>query len=73
MDIETQIIIRSNPDLYRFLREESYWYKYLNRDPNMIKEVEKRMKNKYKLTTSDRLDKINQSINLVNSFIKMME
>ena len=50
MDIKTQMIIRSNPNIYRFLREESYWYKYLNRDPNYIKELEKIVKNKYKLT-----------------------
>ena len=61
MDIKTQIIVRSNPNIYRFLREESYWYKYLNRDPNSIKDLEKAMKTKYKLTTEDKLEKINES------------
>ena len=54
MDIKTQLIVRSNPNIYRFLREESYWYKYLNRNPESIKDLEKRMKNKYKLTTEDK-------------------
>lgn len=73
MDVKTQIIIRSNPDLYRFLREESYWYKYLNRNPNMVKEVEKRMREKYKINMEGRLDKINRSINLINGLMEIMK
>ena len=73
MDVRTQIIIRSNPNLYRFLREESYWYKYLNRDPNAIKEMEKAMKNKYKLTIQDRLEKLNRSMSMIHSFMNMMK
>ena len=73
MDINTQMIIRSNPNLYRFLREESYWYKYLNRDPIYLKEIEKRMKNKYKLTVNDKLDRLNQSMSLLNGFMDIMK
>lgn len=73
MDIKTQIIVRSNPNIYRFLREESYWYKYLNRDPNSIKDLEKAMKVKYKLTTEDKLEKLNQSMNLIHSFMDVLK
>ncbi|MDO5003081.1 MAG: YlbE-like family protein [bacterium] len=73
MDIKTQIIVRSNPNIYRFLREESYWYKYLNRDPNSIKDLEKAMKTKYKLTTEDKLEKINQSMSLIHSFMDVLK
>lgn len=73
MDIKTQIIVRSNPNIYRFLREESYWYKYLNRDPNSIKNLEKAMKAKYKLTAEDRLEKLNQSMNLIHSFMDVLK
>ncbi len=73
MDIRTQIIIRSNPNIYRFLREESYWYKYLNRNPNSIRDLEKSMKNKYKLTTEDRLEKVGNSISLLHSFMDVLK
>lgn len=73
MDIRTQIIIRSNPNIYRFLREESYWYKYLNRNPNSIRDLEKSMKNKYKLTTEDRLEKVGNSISLLHSFMNVLK
>lgn len=73
MDVRTQIIIRSNPNIYRFLREESYWYKYLNRNPESIKDLEKTMKNKYKLTTQDRLEKMGNSISLLHSFMDVLK
>lgn len=73
MDIRTQMIVRSNPNIYRFLREESYWYKYLNRNPNYIKDLERKMKSKYKLTAQDRLEKINQSMGLIHSFMNVLK
>ena len=73
MDIRTQMIVRSNPNIYRFLREESYWYKYLNRNPNYIKDLEREMKSKYKLTAQDRLEKINQSMGLIHSFMSVLK
>lgn len=73
MDVKTQIIIRSNPNLYRFLREESYWYKYLNRNPNVLQDIEKVMKDKYKLRAEDRLEKINHSMNLIHSFMDVLK
>lgn len=73
MNIKTQIIVRSNPNLYRYLREYSYWYKYLNRNPESIKDLEMEMKNRYKLTTKDRLEKINNSMNLIHSFMDVLK
>ena len=49
MNIETQIKIKNNHYLYRYLRDNSSWYKALNRDPNSIKQMEIEMKNAYKL------------------------
>lgn len=73
MDIKTQLIVRSNPNIYRFLREESYWYKYLNRNPESINDLEKRMKNKYKLTTEDKLERVGNSISLLHSFMDVLK
>lgn len=73
MDIRTQLYVRSNPNIYRYLREYSYWYKYLNRDPTTIKQLEKEMKSRYKLTTEDRLESINNSMNLVRTFMDVLK
>ena len=73
MDVKTQLIIKNNPNLYRYLRENSYWYKYLNRNSSSIKEMEKEMKSKYKLTMADRIEKINNSMGLIYSFMDILK
>lgn len=73
MNIQTQILVRSNPNIYQFLRENSYWYKYLNRDPNSIHALEKEMREKYKLTTEARLEKLNEKVSLIHSFMDIMK
>ena len=69
MNIKTQLQVRSNPNIYRYLREYSYWYKYLNRNGESIKELEREMKDRYKLRTEDKLESINNSISLIHSFL----
>ncbi len=69
MFIETQIEIRSNPNLYRYLRENSYWYKYLNRSPLYLKEVEDAMKSEYKLRPEDKMEKFSDKLDMITSII----
>ena len=73
MDIPTQIKIKSNPYIYKYLREYSYWYKFLNRNPNMIKKLEEEMKERYKLTPKDKLEKLSNSMDLISSFIGVLK
>ena len=72
MQVETQVKIRSNPNLYRYLRENSYWYKYLNRTPLALSYLEEEMKERYKLRPVDRLENISNSMKLVQSFLDIM-
>jgi len=69
MFIETQMLIRNNPNLYRYLRENSHWYKYLNRSPLFIKELEKEMKSKYKLRPEDKIEKFADRLDMITSII----
>ena len=69
MDINTLMRIRSDPNIYRYLRENSYWYKYLYRNPTLIKNLEEEMIKKYKLTTEDKLERLSNSINIINTFM----
>lgn len=73
MLVETQIKIRNNPYLYRYLRDNSSWYKALNRDPNSIKQMEIEMKNAYKLNLTDKIDNLSQKINMVRTFIDILK
>ncbi len=72
MNIETQIKIRNNPYLYRYLRENSSWYKALNRNPNSIKQMETEMKKAYKLNLTDKIENINNKIEMIRTFIDIL-
>lgn len=72
MRVETQIQVRNNPYLYQYLRDNSSWYKRLNRDHNSIKEMETEMKKAYKLNLTDRIDNISQKIEMVRTFIDIL-
>ncbi len=73
MDLYTINYIKTNPMIYTYLRENSYWYKYLNRSPIYLKKVEEEAKKKYKLTTTDRIEKISNSINLVSNILDVLK
>ncbi len=73
MQVQTRIIINNNPDLKRYLKEHSYWYKYLNRNPIYLKEMEEAMKKDYKLTTSDKIQKIGENISFVSNLLSVLK
>lgn len=73
MNLNTQFKIKNNQLLQKYIRENSYWYKYLNRNPNLIFEMEKEMKEKYKLTTSDKINNISEKLDLIRTFMNVMK
>ena len=72
MQVETRLKIKSNPNLYRYLRENSYWYKYLNRSPLYIKQMEEEMKEKYRLRSVDKIENISNTMKMIESFLEVM-
>lgn len=73
MTLETQFKINSNPNYIRFIRENSIWYKILNRDPMEFKKFEDAVKDKYKLKPSDRINKMIDDINMLQKFIEVLK
>ncbi|MDO4369429.1 MAG: YlbE-like family protein [bacterium] len=69
MNVNTQMIVRKNPNNIKYLRENSKWYKYLNRSTSYISEFEKEMKISYKLTAKDKLDRFTKNIDRVSEII----
>lgn len=65
--------INSDPNLTSFIREYPIWYKYLNRNPNMFNEFVRDMKDKYKLTTTDRINKTLNNISMIQSLIEVLK
>lgn len=72
MNIETQLRIKNNPNNTKFLRENSYWYKYLNRSKYYIKDFENAMKEKYKLTTKDKMEKMVDSLDTISKVLDIL-
>lgn len=73
MSLETQFKLKQNPLYIRFLRENSYWYKYLNRDASYFKEFELEMKKIYKLNPSDRISKAIDAIDMLQTLFSSLK
>ena len=70
MHLDILMKIKENPIELKFLREHSYWYKYLNRDSKYYKEFIDDMKKTYKLTPTDKINKI---INDIDAFKNLLD
>jgi len=73
MSEETIYIIKNDPIINRFLREESYHYKYLYRDDNYIKKVKQLALEKYHLTLNDKIDNLKNNLKLINTFMSVID
>lgn len=73
MQIPVQMKIKNDPNLYRYLREHSYWYKSLNRDPAALRDMEQEMRNQYRLTTMDKMEDISHTISLLQSVVDIIK
>ncbi|MGM9879070.1 MAG: YlbE-like family protein [Bacilli bacterium] len=69
MNLLVQYKLKSNPTYLKFLRENSNWYKYLNRNQMFLKKFEKEMKVKYKMTPKDKLERFTENIDKVSQII----
>ncbi len=69
MNLNLQYRLKSNSNYVRFLRENSFWYKYLNRSQSYFVQFENAMKIKYKLTPKDKLDRFSQNIDRVSQLM----
>lgn len=72
MTLEVQYKIKNNPAYLTYLRQNSQWYKYLNRSPLYFKAFEEEAKSKMSLRFSDKLSNTLKTIeilgNVVSSF-----
>ncbi len=73
MTLEVQFTIKNNPYLGRYIRENSNWYKILNRNPNMIRTFEEEVKTNYKLRPTDRLNKALETLEMVESIMSTLK
>lgn len=65
MKYELKQKLDENKKYLGFLRENSNWYKTLNRDEKEYSRFIKEMKIKYKLRTIDKVDNVVDSVDLI--------
>ena len=73
MTVEIQLKIDSDQRLKRFIRENPIWYKKLNRNSDLFNEFVLEMKDKYKLKTSDKINKTLNSISMMQAFLEVLK
>lgn len=73
MSLDVQFTIKNNPYFSRYIRENSYWYKILNRNPDMIPVFEEEVKTNYKLRPSDRISKALDMIEMLESIMATLK
>ena len=73
MELSIIYKIKQDKKHYDYLRSHSYWYKYLNRDPNNYKLfLEAYKKYSRSLTTNKLSDTIN-NIDMVTNILKVLD
>ena len=73
MNLDTQFKLKSNPNFIRYIRENSYWYKLLTRNPNLFNDMVEEMKVKYKLRPIDKINNALTMIEMVQNVISTMK
>ncbi len=73
MTLDTIMKLNEQPLAKKFLRENSYWYKYLNRSNIYYKDFIKSMKEAYNLTTRDKINKAINNINTIKTLIDVLK
>lgn len=73
MTLETQFRLKSNPNYIRYIRENSYWYKTLNRNPDTFSLFEQEVKEKYGLRPSDKINRALQTFELLQNVLSSLK
>ena len=69
MNLDIQFKLKSNPNYIKYIRENSYWYKLLTRNPNLFNDMVEEMKVRYKLRP---IDKINNALHIIEMLQNIM-
>lgn len=72
MSLDVQFKLKNNPNYIRYIRENSNWYKILNRDPSMFKMFEDEVKEKYKLRPTDRISRALDTLELLQNVVSTL-
>ena len=73
MQAETRKLLHEDPKMAGYLKQNSQWYKHLNRDPNNYEEFKKQMKDKYKTNITDKIESAIDNIDIVTGILNVLK
>jgi hypothetical protein len=73
MELLTLFTLQKDEKMHKFLRENSEWYKYLNRSSANYPYFVQTMKKKYHLNVTDKISDTIDNIDLISSVIKTIK
>ena len=73
MRLDIQFKLKENPLYIKYLHENSYWYKLLNRNPSMINDFINEVKTNYKLRTTDKIENALSTIDMISTIISTLK
>ncbi|GAB3799922.1 YlbE-like family protein [Virgibacillus kimchii] len=73
MDENTYQYLESNPSLLKFVRYNPIWYRYLAREPELVRGIEKEAKKFYGKTFSQRMDRVNNHVQMMGMLMQFAE
>lgn len=73
MTLEIQFKIKNNQNYIRYLRENSHWYKLLNRNPAMFRQFEEEVRERLHLRPTDRIEKALEAFSLIQNMITSLK
>lgn len=73
MTLEVQFKLKNNPLYIKYLHENSYWYKILNRNPEMFSEFVNEVRTNYKLRPTDKINKALSTFEMISSVISALK
>jgi len=73
MQPNTLYTLKSDPKMHTYLKENSQWYKYLNRSASNYDNFVKAMKKQYRLGVTDKISDTIDNIDLISSVIQTIK
>lgn len=73
MNLDIQFKIKNNQNYQKYIRENSYWYKILNRNPELFKAFEDEVKEKYKLRKTDKITRAIDTFEMIQAIMTSLK
>lgn len=73
MQLENQFAFKNNINNYNYLKENSWYYKELNRGTKNYNDFDKDMKIKYKKRATDKINNALDNIDIISSMLDIIK